>query len=136
MADDNRAQIRAIIRGLEQVTEQVVVRLSLNVTAELIETTPVDTGWARANWVPAIGVSPVGPSVSNPDPGQVTSRQAAQALGQAQVLSYKLGQGSVFISNNVPYIGRLNDGSSSQAPSGFIQAAIRRGVQRTEADLR
>jgi len=136
VADDNRAQIRAIIQGLREVTEQVVVRLSLNVTAELIETTPVDTGWARANWVPAIGVSPIGRATSDPDAGQVAAQQARQALGQAQVLSYQLGQGSVFISNNVPYIGRLNDGSSSQAPTGFIQAAIRRGVQRTEADLR
>lgn len=54
---------------------------------------------------------------------------AAQALGVAQVATYRLGQGSVFISNNVPYIVYLNQGSSSQAPPGFVETAVEVAIQ-------
>ena len=50
-----RTQIRAIVRGLERVTERVIIKITTDVTANLIETTPVDLGWARANWVPSLG---------------------------------------------------------------------------------
>lgn len=129
-------QIRAVIQALKETTEKVVIRLSLNITANLIEDTPVDTGWARANWVPAIGASPRAQASSQPTNSMVQNQAARQSAGQVGLLSYKLGQGSVFISNNVPYINRLNDGSSTQAASGFVQAAIRRGIQQTEADLK
>ncbi|UFK26766.1 hypothetical protein [Roseobacter phage RDJL6] len=130
------AQIKTIIQALEETAEKVVIRLGLNITSNLIEDTPIDTGWARANWVPAIGASRASPAASQPTGSQVQIQQALQQSGMVGLLSYKLASGTVFISNNVPYIGRLNDGSSTQAPSGFVQAAIRRGVQQTEADLK
>ena len=34
----------------------------------------------------------------------------------------------MFVSNNVKYITRLNDGYSRQAPAGFVQSAIRKAV--------
>lgn len=129
-------QVKAVVRALEKVTEQVIVRLSLNVTANLVETTPVDTGWARANWLPAIGTPSLGSGSSKPDPSLIPGQAASQQAAIAKLTAYRLGRGSVFISNNVPYIGRLNDGSSRQAPSGFVQAAVREGVAQTVAQLR
>lgn len=32
--------------------------------------------------------------------------------------------------NEVPYVGRLNAGSSRQAPAGFVEAAIDRALER------
>lgn len=136
MGDFENTQIKAIVQALDKTTEAVVIRLGLNITANLVETTPVDTGWARANWVPSIGASKRTPEVRQPTSALVQGQAALQAAGQAGLLSYKIGAGSVFISNNVPYIGRLNDGSSTQAPTGFIQAAIRRGVAQTEASIK
>lgn len=78
--------------------------------------TPVDTGHARANWVPSIG-SPFGGSVA----GTSSSEHDA---GVAAVLGYKLGDGPAWVTNNVPYILILNDGHSSQQPAGFIERAI------------
>jgi len=130
------AQIRAIVRAVEGFTERVIIRLALNITDQLIRYTPVDTGWARANWVPSIGASSDSPATSQPTPSLVASASSSQAAGQAGLLSYKLPRGSIFISNNVPYIGRLNDGSSAQAPAGFVQASIRRGISNTEAQVR
>ena len=122
--------VRIVIESLEGFTEKLVSRLALNITALLISDTPVDTGWARANWVPSVG---------SPRERTAGTREAAedgridlgpQTTGQLEVSTYKLGS-DVFISNNVPYIGRLNAGSSSQAPAAFIQSAILRGIKRT-----
>lgn len=127
MADD----IRVITGLLGRFTERAIARLSVNVTAELIEATPVDTGWARANWVPAIG-SPF--DVDAPNDGEgiaVDSRRGDQQRGTASVLAYRLSNGPVYISNNVPYITSLNEGSSSQAPAAFVQSAIAAGVKKT-----
>lgn len=110
---------------LKNAIEGLIKRVTVNATAELIETTPVDTGWARANWIPSIGVS-----VSNTtgDPENVSS--ADQQTGIAEVTTrYTLAQGNTFVTNNVPYIVFLNEGSSTQAPSGFVEAAIARAIR-------
>lgn len=128
------SQIRRIIGRLDDVTASIVSSLAVNITAELIERTPVDTGWARANWVPAIGA----PSLAGAGDLSRQARQAgAPSAGGRQsaavgvvATSYRdIRQGPVFISNNVPYIPRLNDGSSSQAPAGFVQDAIVAGIR-------
>ena len=120
------AQIDVIIEGLEAVVEREIIRITLDITASLIETTPVDTGWARANWVPYIGQP-----VNRPTPprGNEGAARASQVGGQAEVLSYDLRQGAVTISNGVPYIVDLNRGSSTQAPAGFVEAAIAKAVR-------
>lgn len=126
MADQ---QIRAIVRGLDRLTERVVTKITLDVTANLVETTPVDTGWARANWVPALSK----PFVANLGAVPVTAQNASaagvrQQAAVAGIAGYRLSMGRVFVSNNVPYIQELNAGSSRQAPSGFVQRAIAKAV--------
>lgn len=111
-----------------------MVRILTNTTANLIESTPVDTGWARANWVPSLS-KPVLRDVSaqsGEDRSQYVAGAAGeQADGQAKVLGYKLESGNAYITNNVPYIGDLNSGTSKQAPSGFVQTAISQGVRQS-----
>ena len=123
-------QVRAVVRALERVSERAIVKITLDVVANLVEATPVDVGWARANWVPSIG-TPFLQDLSGVEPtSSATSAAAASqqsAIGGV-VAGYKLRSGSVFVSNNVPYITALNDGSSKQAPAGFVQAAIRKAV--------
>lgn len=127
MADD--PQIRIIVGGLEQFSERQIIQLSLEVTANLIETTPVDLGWARANWVPSI-TQAYEANVGQPnDPSDVSAARRRQAEGRAGLLGYKLTRGPIFVTNNVPYIQKLNEGSSQQAPAGFVQAAIQAAVQ-------
>lgn len=120
-----RDQIRIIVQALKRVTTKTVKKIVLDATANLVEDTPVDTGWARANWVPRIADTFKGTA------GQRGAVDAGpQQAGVAEVAtSYKLEQGPVTITNNVPYIMRLNAGSSKQAPTGFVQAGILRAVQ-------
>lgn len=125
--DDHERQVRVIMGELQRVIERVTIKITLDCTANLIETTPVDTGWARANWIPGLnppGTEPLG------KPDAIGPASAAQAQGTAAVAAYTLQQGRIFISNNVPYILILNDGHSNQAPAGFIQRAIEKAVTR------
>ena len=100
--------------------------------------TPVDKGRARSNWIVSLGA----PSRSTVDPyvpgkGGSTAgdnANAALAQGAAVIGGYSgLIHGSIVISNNLPYIGRLNAGSSKQAPAGFVEKAVQsaaRAVQK------
>ena len=117
--------VTKVVTSLEKFTARLLQKVTLNITANLQETTPVDTGWARANWVP---------SISNPYRGLDTKvTDVPSEKGKAEVATkYTLDKGAIFISNNVPYIKKLNEGSSKQAPAAFIQAAIIKGVKQSE----
>lgn len=123
------SDIRRTIGQIDKAGERVVKRLATSVNAELIKATPVDTGWARANWIFSIGQPIAGPAGA---PGKVGPARQAQSSGVARVLVYKLNQGVIWLSNNVPYIQVLNAGHSKQAPAGFIEAAIDRGVRKIQ----
>lgn len=105
--------------AIKSFVDDIVIRISIEATANLTEATPVDTGFARANWVPSIGA-----------PSAETSL-GAQEAGIAAMIGYTASQGPAFVTNNVPYIGALNAGSSTQAPSGFVEQAIERAVATT-----
>ena len=127
---DEAQQVRAIVRGMEAATAKAVIRVSLDLTSNLIGSTPVDTGWARANWVPRSGAPFEG---TNGEPG--SSGAGAQATGQAEVAGFTLRKGAVYVTNNVPYIERLNEGYSPQASAGFVQRAIAQAVEQEFGDL-
>lgn len=130
------AETERVVDALTTFTEDLVRRLATNVTAELQRTTPVDTGWARANWIPQLGVPFTGNTEEiDPTPADVAGAAAQQAAGLAAVVGYRLELGAVFISNNVPYILTLNDGSSRQAPSMFVERAIEVAVNDVLQDL-
>lgn len=128
-------QIPRILKSLFSVAEQVIKKVALDIVANLVKApseggTPVDTGWARANWLVNIGtpfLQPFGTRDQAEAAGWRSGAPPTAGLGQGTIATYKLGP-PVFISNNVPYITRLNDGSSSQAPRGFVQAAILRAL--------
>lgn len=102
--------------------EKTVRAVTLVVDKTLADTTPVDTGRARANWLP---------SLNAPDTRQV---EAGQKEDVGPVLaSYRI-KDTIYISNNLPYIRRLNDGWSKQAPAGFVDRALaiaKRAVKKT-----
>ncbi len=77
-------------------------------------------GRARGNWQSTRGASATG-EVDRIDP----SGAATAAAGQQVAAQIQAGEAS-YITNNVPYIERLNDGWSTQAPKGFVRAIIDR----------
>lgn len=127
-------RIRAIADGVEDNTNKGMRRTVLTVASAVALRTPVDTGRARANWQTHIGAAPGGEVAGYPKgkAGSTGAAAAAQAIAQASAVmgGYKAEHSGtdVYISNNLPYIGRLNEGSSEQAPAGFIEAAIMAGL--------
>ena len=106
-----------VMAGLRRAVEEAVVGVAVNVQAELVEATPVDTGFAAANWQLSIG---------EPADGTVDLSGSV-----ADLVGYTIDQGPVYSTNNATYIQRLNAGSSTQAPAGFVEVAIAQGVARS-----
>lgn len=118
------ATIRDIEKELVGFVEKQIVRLTANATAEIQEATPVDLGWAQASWIPALSSphrTPAG-TRENINPGLSGSATGAVIAG------YSFPK-PVFISNNVPYITFLNEGSSRQAPKAFVQQSIAKAIK-------
>lgn len=126
-------QIAAIIADLARYTADEVVGLTLGVDELLRENTPRDTGWAAANWVPSIGAPNLIPQLEDPSPVDVAGAARQGASSAAALSSYSIEQGSTFVSNGVPYLPKLNDGHSQQAPAGFIEASVVQAVANRQA---
>lgn len=106
----NAVYLNKVIKPLEKRVRAV----ALTVDSTLAVTTPVDTGRARANWLPSLNV----PDFRNVEPN---GKQSIDPV----LSSYKIDD-TIFITNNLPYIQRLNEGYSQQAPAGFVEAAIQK----------
>lgn len=137
------AKVRTTLRGfakrinklgidIEKNADTLVRKTAITVVSSVVLATPVDTGRARANWRTALGSAERG--VREPfakgKKGSTGSQNISGVISETQsvVAGYK-GAGSVFISNNLPYIGPLNTGTSDQAPAGFVETAVMNGVR-------
>ena len=115
---------------LESLIERACKALILEINRELRKSgtgTPVDTGHARASWIPAVGA----PNLVEPE----GTSSALASAGAAQVMAYKLAQGTLFLSNVAPYIRRLNAGHSQQAPTMFVELCIARAMATIKAKM-
>jgi menaquinone-dependent protoporphyrinogen IX oxidase len=105
-------------REVEKLVSLVTRRISLDIFSRLILASPVDTGRFRGNW--QMDVGQFNEQVLD---GLDKSGQATIATNVAK-LAGKNPFTAVYIENNLPYAGRLNDGWSKQAPAGFVETAI------------
>lgn len=102
-------------------------KAALTILGDLVYGTPVDTSKALSNWQVTLN-APAAGSIGPYHPGEhgstyTASADAAFQAGKAVIEAKKPGQ-KLYISNNLPYIGVLNDGSSAQAPAGFVERAV------------
>ncbi|MDQ1446816.1 MAG: hypothetical protein QOI20_3280 [Acidimicrobiaceae bacterium] len=110
---------------LDHVRKEIV----LERTAEIVAATPVDTTWARSNWVPYVGEPPTAPNGSPDDVGAAAS---AQQSAIAAVIANRDPEAELGLANNAPYIQQLNEGSSPQAEAEFVEHAIERADERVK----
>ena len=113
--------------------DRIVKNLVLDCVAELVPATPIDTGWARSNWVPRIGRPFTELAGSYPLTGGKLDFGPQSGGVAAVAASYKTVFGPVYITNNVPYIQLLDDGHSKQASEGWVGRAIERAVHQARA---
>lgn len=118
------ARVARIRAGIEQTVKSV----ALDLHAQLVINTPIQTGQAKANWQMELGGGEGGSDSYLPDerllrPPETIDWQAYSAEAVAAIEGYKAGQ-VIYVFNNLPYISALNRGSSRQAPAGFVESAV------------
>jgi hypothetical protein len=93
-------------------------------------TTAVDTGFARGNWNPSIGIPDftTHERVGGDSPGLNGANAAAahaQVMSNASKINkWKVGMGPIYIANGTDYIVPLNNGHSPQGSHMAEQAAM------------
>jgi len=105
---------------------QVVVihkKIALELLRRCVEKTPVDTGRAKGGWQLTLG-SPTDGQTGRSDEtarGEADSGTVSAALAAlAGLKAFEV----VWLSNNVEYIGELENGTSQQAPEGMLALSI------------
>lgn len=105
----------------DEVEDRIVLitrMIGLEVLKRVILKTPVDTGRARGNWFVAIGAPDTRVTDNTDKTGAATINS-----GQAVITGLTQAQ-AVYITNNLPYIGRLENGHSQQAPAGMVAVTM------------
>lgn len=120
---------------------QVAVLTTLAIVADLGSITPVDIGTAMSNWdvtldtpalddfhpafEPGVPFQRTGPGQVNPNAPATREANLPILLDVANaILSNKIPGQSIFITNNTPYIVDLDNGTSVQAPAGFVDRSL------------
>lgn len=119
----------------QETTNNLSIEAVEVILNDLLMVTPVDSGQAISNWQVALDQPPQ-ERLPAYFPGKLGStavvcRTAALEAAQSVLGAKKAGQ-TVYISNVLPYIRRLNDGYSDQEPAGFVERAILLGRLFTE----
>lgn len=117
-------------KKVEEDVNKIAKEVAMEVVTYLAYSTPVDTSKAISNW--QVGISTAKTSEINAySPGSLGSTLASSAVvtinnASNELKSKKYGQ-EIHITNNASYIKDLENGSSRQAPSGFVAFAIAAG---------
>jgi hypothetical protein len=111
----------------EAKIETAIRKIAIDVFAEVIMMSPVDTGRFRGNWQVAIGTIPNGTLEIDDKEGTATLAKA-----QAEAMGLKAGQ-TIYLINNLPYARALEYGLSQQAPGGMIRLTVQRWKPIVEA---
>ncbi len=137
-----------LAKGVEVATLTVTKEQALDTQYELAKATPVDVATARSNWRISVGRPLVGrieayspyPSRHRPPYGSGGSKSEGANLaavvnqGRSRLSTYKTG--SIYVTNALPYINRLDDGWSKQASSGFVARAVLAATTRTKPKIK
>lgn len=96
----------------------VMQKVALDLHTKITLGTPVDTGRARANW-----------DITEGAPSDKIERYEGAKTGEVPLpeppdVKGLSGDAPIYIINNLPYIIRLENGHSSQAPDGMVRLAI------------
>jgi len=94
-------------------------KVALEVLRRVVMRTPVESGRAKGNWQTSVG-TPIEREIERTDKGGGSVISSAVSV----IESWESDNVSIFLMNNLPYIGRLEDGYSSQAPAGMVKITV------------
>lgn len=116
------SKLDMVVKGSHEKHVRATV---LAVIGQLKNDSPVDTGLFKGNWQTKIAMIPPRNEIDRKD----SSGSKIQREANSEMSLYK-GQPLVWIVNNLTYAESLNEGSSKQAPAGFMQLAVQRALRR------
>lgn len=130
--------LNAFAKKLGIARKTVYRRTTMELWNEITKRTPVDTGRARSSWNLSIGrpntaVPPEGP------PGQGKHKDKpsppVEPVNPVPPLEKVDGEEIIYITSSLPYIERLENGHSKQAPVGMVMVSAKTVVARIELIL-
>ena len=126
---------------LDDIGNDKAIMAGIAVVRELAFRTPVDESTAVSNWRVGIDKKPTAPVVAHYVGSQGSTRfqSAEKTISEAiGILKTKKPGQKIYISNSLSYLPELNDGSSDQAPAGFVEASVMvaKQIVKSKANLR
>jgi hypothetical protein len=101
----------------EELSKRVRI-IAIAMLNEIVLRSPVDTGRFRGNNIVSVGSPVYAESASLDKSGGETISRGVSAVSGLEPFT------QVFIQNNLPYAGRLEDGHSKQAPGGIYAVSF------------
>jgi len=105
-------QLTAFVNGSKDKIDRVVKDSTQVLFRNVITETPVDEGTARGNWQTSVG---------QPKTGTIDRIGADAAIAEVTATVPDEAGQIVYLSNNLPYIRKLEYGHSEQAPQGMVR---------------
>jgi len=118
------ADLEKVADALDVEVSTVIRKVTIDAWGRIVELTPFDTGRARASW--RIRKTKPRDSVGVKPPG---------SYGMPTTPKVPKGAPILYIVNGLPYIKRLNEGWSEQAPAGFVEMAVAEVLATVDAEL-
>jgi hypothetical protein len=117
----------SMANSLDKFASEIAVKATIEIIRDLVNITPVDTSQAISNWQISLNnktseiIKPYVPGYR----GSTKRASADEVIAKAiSILKTKTPGQSIWIQNNLPYIRRLNDGYSRQAPAGYVERSL------------
>lgn len=112
---------------LEERSGKLLGDTLVGIAEGVIPHTPIDEGRARRNWQ----ANKSAPMTTYLDAPAAPADGEREAIALARQVASKLKSGdAAHLTNNAPYIVKLNTGSSTQAPSMFVQMEVLKALER------
>lgn len=110
-----------LLKQIDKNKDDIIKKTVFDLTSAIIKDTPVDTGRARSNWQIDLNTNSNDSIIDEADIG------GNKAINKAQdkIMNNKVPY-YYMISNNLPYIERLEFGWSKQSPQGMVRINILR----------
>lgn len=142
MATVTTAQARRVTVAIDKFCSRVVSKIVLEIEKELTKRTMKVTTLASVNWIPSVGrpyVHRFGKKkMWNPAfrRSLVPTSVAIQRMGRSLVKAYRLQDDKLYIRNNIPYIGHLDEGRNRQKAKAWVAASIDAALARSTRSIR
>lgn len=111
-----RTNVKEIKKGLFKDLSKQIGTFTDELFVKIVERNPYDTGFSSANW---------NASYNEPDFSVRGSKENVPGIeNEIYGLPIKEDTRTIHIANGVKYIEELEQGSSGQAPTGFVALSI------------